>query len=56
MANDIIDQDEIAEIMALAILNPEAPDKLGYPKELCHSLMENFFVQQFDEYIKSITA
>jgi len=42
--------------MNLPILNPDAPAKLGYPKELCRNLIESFFVQQFDEYIKNITA
>ena len=42
--------------MALPPLNPDAPAKLGYPKDLCINLMDNFFKQQFDEYIKNITA
>jgi hypothetical protein len=43
MAYDDIDPEEEAQIMALAPLNPEAPAKLGYPKELCINLMDNFF-------------
>jgi HPt (histidine-containing phosphotransfer) domain-containing protein len=52
---DIEAQDE-KEIMAKPALNPDAPAQLGYPKELCINLIDNFFKNQLNDYIKNINS
>ena len=36
---------EDKEIFDLPILDPEAPAKLGFPKEMCLNLMDNYFTK-----------
>jgi hypothetical protein len=52
---DELDKLEDAEIMAKPSLNPEAPAQLGYPKELCINLIDNFFKSQLNDYITNVT-
>ena len=44
------------EIMSKVVLNPtHASIELGYSKELCNTLMHNFYKDQFKQYIDNIT-
>jgi hypothetical protein len=50
-----ISEMEMEEIMAKPALNADAPAALGYPKELCLNLIDNFFKSQLNDYILNVT-
>ena len=50
-----INEMEMEEIMGKPALNPDAPAALGYPKELCQNLIDNFFKSQLNDYILNVT-
>ena len=49
-------EQELRNIMSVPAFHPDEVTKLGYPPDLCKTLIGNFFGTQLMEYINAITS